>query len=161
MCGSKQPKCLNRRYLRRNATHKCPNHKRLRDQHRIRTGLHWGAAGKIPSARAECSRRSADRPSWISVADRKRGYEEVLWYQDLSRVCPGCPQTTPGEARSESFIRKAYGQYGSSNLEPRTLKGRAKPPGSESRKWKAEMGAKSANATSMRPQSHLKARSDT
>ena len=45
--------------------------------------------GPDPAARA------AGGASWISVADRKRGFEGVLWYQDLSRVCPEYPQTTP------------------------------------------------------------------
>ena len=53
---------------------------------------------------------------WISLADRKRGFEGVLWYQDRSRVCPGCPQTTPREAREGSWIREAYGERPKSNV---------------------------------------------
>jgi hypothetical protein len=37
--------------------------------------------------------------SWISVADQKRRFEGVLWYQTMSRVCPGCPQSSPREER--------------------------------------------------------------
>ena len=53
---------------------------------------------------------AAGGASWISVADQKRGFEGVLWYQDMSRVCPGCPQTTPREARKGSCIRETYGE---------------------------------------------------
>jgi len=57
---------------------------------------------KMPTA-------SQDVWVWISVADRKRGFEGGLWCQGMSRVCPGCPRTTPREAREGSCIRKAYG----------------------------------------------------
>src|ERR1017187_9854411 len=124
MCCSKRPKCLSRRYLRRNAAHKCGNHKGLRDQHQVRTQLHRGAAGNTPSARAECSRRSADRPSWISAADRKRGFEGVLWYQDLSRVCPRCPQATPSDGGGRGVI---FGRL-MVNTALSTVKGPAKFP---------------------------------
>jgi hypothetical protein len=86
---------------------------------------------------------------WISVADQKRGFEGGLWYQGMSRVCPGCPRTTPREARKARCIRDAYGERRTLNLEPRTSSpelrtsnGRAKPP----------------KATSKPPQSVLVAR---
>ena len=55
-------------------------------------------------------RKCRRKVAWISLADRKPGFERVLWYQDMSRVCPGCPQTTPREAREEGCIRKAYAE---------------------------------------------------
>ena len=55
--------------------------------------------------------------NWISVADRKRGFERVLWYQGMSRVCPGCPQTTPRELRRASCIRRAYGERPTTTLQ--------------------------------------------
>jgi hypothetical protein len=51
---------------------------------------------------------AAGGEGWISMADLKRGVVRVLWYQDMSRVCPGCPQTAPREAREVSCIRDAY-----------------------------------------------------
>jgi hypothetical protein len=48
---------------------------------------------------------------WISVADQKWGFEGRLWYQAMSRVYPGCPQTTTGETREGSWIREAYGEH--------------------------------------------------
>ena len=42
--------------------------------------------------------------SWISLADQKRGFDGVLWYLGMSRVVPGCPQTTPRAAREASCI---------------------------------------------------------
>jgi len=57
------------------------------------------------------------RAGWISVADRKRGFETVLWYQGMSRVCPGCPQATPREEWETSCIRKAYGEHPGANAE--------------------------------------------
>src|SRR5208283_3283813 len=65
---------------------------------------------------------------WISLADRKRGFEGVLWYQGMSRVCPGCPQTSPREAREESCIRKAYGEHPGANTECGMRNRRSKPP---------------------------------
>src|ERR1035441_53310 len=38
----------------------------------------------------------------------------------MSRVCPGCPQTSPREAREASCILDAYGEHRTSNLKPRT-----------------------------------------
>jgi hypothetical protein len=49
--------------------------------------------------------------TWISLADQKWGFEGVLWYQHMSRVCPGRPQTTPRGARKVSCIRYAYGKH--------------------------------------------------
>jgi len=53
---------------------------------------------------------AADGAGWISAADRKRGLEGGLWYQGMSRVCPGCPQTSPRELRKASCIQDAYGE---------------------------------------------------
>ena len=43
-----------------------------------------------------------------------------LWYQGMSRVVPGCPQTTPREAGEESCIWNAYDEHRTSNIEHRT-----------------------------------------
>ena len=51
------------------------------------------------------------------MADQIVGVVGVLWYQDMSRVCPGCPQTNPGEAGEGSRIRDAYGEHPTSNTE--------------------------------------------
>src|SRR5664279_4970676 len=66
----------------------------------------------------------------ISLADQKRGFEGVLCYQDMSRVCPGCPQTTPRKAREGSWIRKPYGEYpgGMRNAECGMRNSRTMPP---------------------------------
>jgi hypothetical protein len=56
---------------------------------------------------------------WISLADQKRGFEGVLWCQDMSRVCPGCHQTTPRKAREASCIREAYGEHAGAKAECR------------------------------------------
>ncbi len=57
----------------------------------------------------------------------------------------GAPSATPREARSESCIREAYGKHRTSNIQQPTSKGRAKPP----------------KATSMRPQSHHRAKAES
>src|ERR1017187_6988048 len=85
-------------------------------------------AGDSPAKHCQRARNGADAAAggahWISVADQKRGIEGVLWYQDMSRVCPGCHQTTPREAREESCIRKAYDEHPTSNIQHPTWKGR-------------------------------------
>jgi hypothetical protein len=62
---------------------------------------------------------AAHRASWISVAAQKQGFEAALWYQDMSRVCPECPQTNPREAREGRCIREAYGGHRGANAEGR------------------------------------------
>ncbi len=56
------------------------------------------------------------------MADRKRGFEGVLWYQGMSRVCPECPQTNPREEREASWIRDAYGEHMGAKAEGRMKK---------------------------------------
>jgi hypothetical protein len=65
-------------------------------------------AGGLPRTRIAPPRKCRTKVVWISLADQKRGFEIVLWYQGMSSVCPGCPQTTPRQARNGSCIRKAY-----------------------------------------------------
>src|ERR1035441_2435318 len=107
---------------------------------------------------------------WISVADQKWGFEGVLWYQDMSRVCPGCPQTTPREAGKGGYIGNAYGEHRTLNLEPRTSN--LEKPGqatqshsgakAEGRRMNAETNPKPhqiyTKATLMRPSSQVQAR---
>ena len=47
--------------------------------------------------------------------------------QDMSRVRQEYPQTTPGEARKGSCIRKAYGEHRTTDIEHPTSN-EAKPP---------------------------------
>jgi hypothetical protein len=63
-------------------------------------------------------RRKSNR---ISLPDQEWGSAGGLWYQGMSRVVPGCPQTSPRAAGEGSCIRDAYGGHGTLNLEPRTL----------------------------------------
>jgi hypothetical protein len=77
----------------------------------------YAQASKLKSA---SGRRSRAKVIWISVADREVGSWGVLWYQGMSRVCPGCLQITPREAREGVRIWNAYGKHQTLNLEPRT-----------------------------------------
>jgi hypothetical protein len=87
---------------------------------------HWENAvvWSEESPAKRCRRRhnaaaaAAHRASWISVADQKRRFEAGLWYQNMSRVRPECPQTTPREERKASCIRKAYGEHPGAKVEP-------------------------------------------
>ena len=63
---------------------------------------------------AKCTKGSP----WISVPDEKRGPEGGLWYQGMSRVCPGCPQSNPREVHQASWIRDTYYKQRTLNLEP-------------------------------------------
>src|ERR1035437_2869330 len=47
----------------------------------------------------------------------------------MSRVCPGCLQSTPREAREGVRIWNAYGKHQTLNLEPRTMLIRLVPNG--------------------------------
>ena len=67
--------------------------------------------GESPAKRRRRRQNAAaHRARWISVADQKRGFEAALWYQNMSRVCPECPQTNPREAKDGSWIQEAYGE---------------------------------------------------
>jgi hypothetical protein len=91
---------------------------RLHDPHGVRLRA---IPGESPSKHRRRGQNAADATAggagWISVADQKRGLEGVLWYQGLSGVCPGCPQTTPREARKASWIREAYAGHRPTNIE--------------------------------------------
>src|ERR1035437_1778201 len=63
-------------------------------------------------------RKSRRKSTWISLPAQKRGLEAGLWYQGMSRVVPGCPQTSPGAAGDGSCIRYSYGGHGTLNPEP-------------------------------------------
>jgi hypothetical protein len=92
---------------------------------RLTPSTHLGCTRDPPAEHRRRRQITADvatgAAGWISVADQKWGFEGVLWYQGMSRVCPGCPQSTPRQVGEGSCIPKAYGQYATSNLEPRTL----------------------------------------
>ena len=45
------------------------------------------------------------------MPDQKGGPEGGLWYQGMSRVVPGCPQSTPREVGEGSCIRYAYAEH--------------------------------------------------
>jgi hypothetical protein len=66
-------------------------------------------------------RKGRREPTWISLPAQKRSPEEGLRYQGMSRVVPGCPQTSPREAGEEGCIQSAYVENRTLNLEPRTL----------------------------------------
>ena len=87
------------------------------------SGTRGGSFGVSPAKHRRRGQKVVDAAAggggWISEADRKRRFEGVLWYQDMSRVCPGCPQTTPMEARQVSCIRDAYGEHPGANAECR------------------------------------------
>jgi len=72
----------------------------------------------LPRTRIVPPRKCRRKVVWISLADQKRGFEGVLWYQGMSRVCPGCPQTITREAEEGVCIQDAYGWDRTSNLEP-------------------------------------------
>ena len=57
------------------------------------------------------------KSTWISLPAWKWGFEGGLWFQGMSRVCPGCPQTSPGEEREASCIRDAYAEHPGANAE--------------------------------------------
>src|ERR1035441_4816825 len=46
----------------------------------------------------------------------------------MSRVCPGCPQTSPREAGEGGCIRDPYGEHPGANAEYGMRNSRAKPP---------------------------------
>jgi hypothetical protein len=126
------------------------------------SGTPGGCAGDSPAKRRRRARNGADaaagRAGWISAADRKLGFERVLWYQDMSRVCPGCPQTTTREAREGSCIRKAYDEHPTSNLE-RSDRTRSHPKRHQSHpNATPKPPTCDLHATYMRPSSHLQAR---
>jgi hypothetical protein len=95
-------------------------HRRIlrRMVHRVGGSMHPPARG-LPRTRIPPPRKCPRKVVWISLADQKRGLDGVLWYQDMSRVCPECPQTTPREARDASCIRKAYGEHAGAKEEGR------------------------------------------
>src|ERR1035437_9283052 len=51
------------------------------------------------------------------MPDQKGGPEGGLWYQGMSRVVPGCPQTSPRAAGEGRCIWDAYGGYRTSNIQ--------------------------------------------
>ena len=58
------------------------------------------------------------------MPDQKGGPEGGLWYQGMSRVVPGCPQTSPRAAGEGRCIWDAYGGYRTSNIQHPTSNGR-------------------------------------
>ena len=101
---------------------------RIDDPHRENAVVSSGESpAKRRRRRHNAAAAAAHRASWISVADQKRRFEAGLWYQNMSRVRPECPQTTPREERKASCIRKAYGEHPGAKVECRMKEGRAKP----------------------------------
>jgi len=71
----------------------------------------------------------------MSVADQKHGVEGVLWYQGMSRVCPGCHQTSPGEARKGGCIRDPDAEHRTSNIEHPPSNEVKPPEAAQSHAW--------------------------
>jgi integrase len=63
-------------------------------------GTHGGCTGESPARHRRRGQDpadvTADEAGWISAADRKRRFEGVLWYQDMSRVPPDHPESGVG-----------------------------------------------------------------
>src|ERR1035437_3339230 len=66
-------------------------------------------------------RKGRRKPTRISLPDQEWGSAGGLWYQGMSRVVPGCHQTTRREAGEGGCIQSAYVENRTLNLEPRTL----------------------------------------
>ena len=74
----------------------------------------------------------------------------------MSRVCPGCPQTTPREAREASCIRDAYGENPKSKVQGPESKVCGQKRGSAREELVCRQAAQHhINATSKPPQSLL------
>jgi hypothetical protein len=124
---------------------------RIDDPHRENAVVSSGESpAKRRRRRHNAAAAVAHRASWISVADQKRRFEAGLWYQNMSRVRPECPQATPREERKASCIRKAYGEHSGAKVECRMKEGRAKPPKVTSKPPQSLLIARG-----LRPQSHL------
>jgi len=117
--------------------------------------VHTSTRG-LPGTSIVPPRKCRRKGVWISLVDQKRGFVRVLWYQNMSRVCPGCHLTAPRKEGRESWIREAYGERETSNLELRTSNVESdyvlnERPMRENHAWTA----KPPKATLRPPSSHL------
>jgi hypothetical protein len=97
---------------------------------------HWENAvvslGESPAKRRRrrhnAAAAAAHRAICIRVADQKRRFSARLWCQNMSRVRPECPQTTPREEQKASCIRKVYSERLGAKVECRMKEGPGKAP---------------------------------
>jgi hypothetical protein len=83
----------------------------MRENHAyLRDAGHPGSSIPQPNPNSAARRKSRRKSTWISWPAQKVGFESGLWYQGMSRVCPGCPQTTPRKVGEGNCIQDAYGE---------------------------------------------------
>src|ERR1035438_9729133 len=101
---------------------------RIDDPHRENALVSLGESpAKRRRRRHNAAAAAPPRAICIRVADQKRRFWARLWFQNMSRVRPECPQTNPREERKASCIRKVYGEHPGAKVECRMKEGRAKP----------------------------------